>query len=248
MLEQFKKFKKYKEYFSWEFENKFALISSIVILIIGWLVDIYGDINQFVSVLNDLGIALIGAYVGSLALIFSGVVFLGGLLNGRFEKKLIKYSDDEDVTEKLYVSYLFLAFNLLCMIVITIVLILLVQSNLEKPMLLIFEVLFFVYIYLTFFVLAYFVAIIRNTVDLLIISRNADCKKSFYERANEVRVDMILQFLYSKATPEETKKHLANNYTHYIEQLDDSDDMKQELYDYFSVYYSFTDSDSTKRD
>lgn len=239
MLEQFNKFKKYKEYFSWEFENKFALLFSIIVLIICGIVNLYEDINQFVTTINDFGIALIGAYVGSLALIFSGVVFLGGLLNGHFERKLIKYSEDKDVTEKLYVSYLFLAFNILCMIVLTIVLILFIQSNLVKPPLFIFEITIFVYCYLTFFIMAYFVAIIRNTVDLLIISKNNDYQKSFYERANEVRVDMILQFLYKEATPEETKKYLSNYIKHYIDTLEDSEDMKNKLFAYFSEYYSF---------
>lgn len=75
MLEQFKKFKKYKEYISKEFENKFALLSSVILCIVGALAGIYDDFDQFVPVLNDLNIAIIGAYIGSLALIFSGVVF-----------------------------------------------------------------------------------------------------------------------------------------------------------------------------
>lgn len=237
MLEQLKKYGKYKEYFAWEFENKVAFITSCMIIIIGILVRFYEDFNQFVPVINDLCIALIGAYVGSLALIFSGVIFLGSLLNNRFEKKLIKYSEDEKIVEKLYASYLFLAFNILVMIIFTILVIITSNSNISITIFIIFWGIVFLYSYLSFFILAYFVAIIRNTVDLILISRNSVKSKSFYERANEVRIDMMFQYLYRAGTPEETKKQMKDYFTHYIDTLEDSDELKDELMKYFSHYY-----------
>ena len=243
MFKQFRDFKKYKEYISWEFENKFAFWATCIMIIVGLFVKLYDNLNLFIIFINDICVALIGAYVGSLALIFSGVVFLGGLLNGRFEKELIKYAEDDKATEKLYLSYLFLAFNILCMIVVTIICLLFIHSNLAEPPFVAFEAIFFVYCYFSFFILAYFVAILRNTVDLILISRNVENAKGFYERANEVRVDMIFQYLYSKTSPEETKKLLKDYITHYIEVLDDSEEMKNELKKYFSEYYSFEDKE-----
>ena len=247
MLEQFKKFKKYKEYISWEFENKFALLSSVIVCIVGFWANIYEDFNQFVPVLNDLAIAIIGAYIGSLALIFSGVVFLGGLLNGYFEKKLISYSDDKEVVERLYVGYLFLAFNILCMIVLTIILMILAQSNLEKAPIILFEIVYVIYVYLTMFILAYFVALIRNTINLLIIARNIRNTKNLFERANEVRIDMIFQYMYNRSSPEETKKLLKDYICHYIDTLEDAPEMKDELRIYFSQYYGFDLNEVNKK-
>lgn len=172
---------------------------------------------------------------------------MGGLLNGHFEKKLISYSDDKDVVERLYVSYLFLAFNILCMIVSTIVLILLTQSNLEKPPIVLFWIIYFLYIYITLFIMAYFVALIRNTISLLIIARNIRNTKNLFERANEVRIDMIFQYMYNKSSPEETKKLLKDYINHYIDTLEDTPEVKDELRIYFSKYYGFDTNEVGKK-
>ena len=69
------------------------------------------------------------------------------------------------------------------------------------------------------------------------ISRNSVKSKSFYERANEVRIDMMFQYLYRAGTQEETKKQMKDYFTHYIDALEDSDELKDELMKYFSHYY-----------
>ena len=242
MLKRFKKFDKFKEYISFDFENRFAIIATAIMLILCAIVRFYSNYESYGNIINDLCIALIGAYIGSLALIFSGIVFLADLLTNRFEKMLIKYSEKEDAAERLYFSYLFLAFNLLCLIVGTVAILLFSNSNLAKPPIVAFELVFFVYLYFTFFVLAYFVALIRNTIDLILTARNIKNMKNIYERANEIRIDIILGHIYARCSAEETKASLKKCITDYVNALEDSDEVKKDLLSYFSKYYDFDET------
>ncbi len=237
MIKNFIKYGKFREYFSLQFENKFAFISMILILAVFCKVNFYSDFERYQMLLNDLCIALIGAYIGSLALIFSGVVFLGSLLSNEFEKDLIRYTGDPEVAIRLYISYLFLAFNILCTLVVTFIVLIFMNSNLPKPSIVIFFGLIGLYIYLSFFVMAYLVALIRNTVDLIRIEDDKEDTKSFYDRVNEIRIDMIFQYLYSHENPDDIKKDLKSYFTHYISLLDCPVEEKKKYEEYFAKYY-----------
>lgn len=239
MITQFKKYKKFKEVFSWQFENKFAMVVSIIVLVASMLLDLHNNFNSYIEVINNLSIALIGGYIGTLALIFSGVVFWCSLFNKRFENKLISYTGDAEVVDKLYVSYIFLAFNILCMLVCSVVLLIVINSNNDIVEKIIFYIVEYIYIYWAFYIWGYLVALIKNAVDLIRVQTDIENGKSFYEKANEIRIDMILTYMYRKDTEEQIKTDLGNYLKHSVELLECSEEEKGRLLDYFKQYYDF---------
>lgn len=237
MITQFRKYKKFNEVFSWQFENKFAMVVSIIVLVFSMLFDMYNNFNDYIEVINNLSIALIGGYIGALALIFSGVVFWCSLFNKRFENKLISYTGDAEVVDKLYVSYIFLAFNILCMLVCSVVLLIAINSRNDIVEEIIFYIVEFIYIYWTFYIWGYLVALIKNAVDLIRVQTDIENGKTFYEKANEIRIDMIFEYLYMKDTEEQIKVDFRNYLKHYVELLECSEEEKGRFLTYFKQYY-----------
>lgn len=237
MIKRFRKYNKFKEYISWEFENKFAVIVSGLILCLSIYVKAYESANNYLEPVNSISITFIGTLIGSLALIFSGIIFWGSLWDSQFETRLIRYTGDEDSLDRLYTSYLFLAFNILVLIVWLVIIIIVINSDMEIADSKIFYSVEFVTLYFVFFILAYFVAIIRNVVNLIQVQNQSKAGKSIYERANEIRIDMILTYLYSNESEEGMKADLGRYIRHFIELTDDSPERKKQLLQYFEEYY-----------
>ena len=147
MIKKFWEYGKFKEYFAWAFENIFALIGTVLLVIATYYLKIYEDLQNYISILDSTFGVIIGALIGTLALIFSGIVFWGSLFDKKFRKKIIEYTEDEKNVDKLYISYLFLACNILGNIVFTVLLILVLNSSREKVGQIFFVIIEIVYVY-----------------------------------------------------------------------------------------------------
>ena len=224
MIKKFWEYGKFKEYFAWAFENIFALIGTVLLVIATYYLKIYEDLQNYISILDSTFGVIIGALIGTLALIFSGIVFWGSLFDKKFRKKIIEYTEDEKTVDKLYISYLFLACNILGNIVFTVLLIL--------------EI---VYVYWLIFILGYFVAIMKNGIKLIWLrdgaEENEKDKKSLYESANELRIDVLFELLCRNMTAEETHDTLMNILNNRIKLLDKPEEEKRKLAKYLENYY-----------
>ena len=214
MIKKFWEYGKFKEYFAWAFENIFALIGTVLLVIATYYLKIYEDLQNYISILDSTFGVIIGALIGTLALIFSGIVFWGSLFDKKFRKKIIEYTEDEKTVDKLYISYLFLACNILGNIVFTVLLILVLNSSREKVGQIFFVIIEIVYVYWLLFILGYFVAIMKNGIYLILLrdgaEENEKDKKSLYESANELRIDVLFELLCRNMTAEETHDTLMN--------------------------------------
>lgn len=195
MIKKFWEYGKFKEYFAWAFENIFALIGTVLLVIATYYLKIYEDLQNYISILDSTFGVIIGALIGTLALIFSGIVFWGSLFDKKFRKKIIEYTEDEKTVDKLYISYLFLACNILGNIVFTVLLILVLNSSREKVGQIFFVIIEIVYVYWLLFILGYFVAIMKNGIKLIWLrdgaEENEKDKKSLYESANELGIELL---------------------------------------------------------
>ena len=174
MIKKFWEYGKFKEYFVWAFENRFALIGTVLLVIATYYLKIYEDLQNYISILDSTFGVIIGALIGTLALIFSGIVFWGSLFDKKFRKKIIEYTEDEKTVDKLYISYLFLACNILGNIVFTVLLILALNSSREKVGQIFFVIIEIVYVYWLLFILGYFVAIMKNGIKLIWLRDGAE--------------------------------------------------------------------------
>lgn len=241
MIKKFWEYGKFKEYFVWAFENRFALIGTILLVIATYYLKIYEDLQNYISILDSTFGVIIGALIGTLALIFSGIVFWGSLFDKKFRKKIIEYTEDEKTVDKLYISYLFLACNILGNIVFTVLLILALNSSREKVGQIFFVIIEIVYVYWLLFILGYFVAIMKNGIKLIWLrdgaEENEKDKKSLYESANELRIDVLFELLCRNMTAEETHDTLMNILNNRIKLLDKPEEEKRKLAKYLENYY-----------
>lgn len=202
---------------------------------------IYEDLQNYISILDSTFGVIIGALIGTLALIFSGIVFWGSLFDKKFRKKIIEYTEDEKTVDKLYISYLFLACNILGNIVFTVLLILALNSSREKVGQIFFVIIEIVYVYWLLFILGYFVAIMKNGIKLIWLrdgaEENEKDKKSLYESANELRIDVLFELLCRNMTAEETHDTLMNILNNRIKLLDKPEEEKRKLAKYLENYY-----------
>ena len=241
MIKKFWEYGKFKEYFAWAFENIFALIGTVLLVIATYYLKIYEDLQNYISILDSTFGVIIGALIGTLALIFSGIVFWGSLFDKKFRKKIIEYTEDEKTVDKLYISYLFLACNILGNIVFTVLLILVLNSSREKVGQIFFVIIEIVYVYWLLFILGYFVAIMKNGIKLIWLrdgaEENEKDKKSLYESANELRIDVLFEILCRNMTAEETHDTLMNILNNRIKLLDKPEEEKRKLAKYLENYY-----------
>lgn len=241
MIKKFWEYGKFKEYFAWAFENIFALIGTVLLVIATYYLKIYEDLQNYISILDSTFGVIIGALIGTLALIFSGIVFWGSLFDKKFRKKIIEYTEDEKTVDKLYISYLFLACNILGNIVFTVLLILVLNSTREKVGQIFFVIIEIVYVYWLLFILGYFVAIMKNGIKLIWLrdgaEENEKDKKSLYESANELRIDVLFELLCRNMTAEETHDTLMNILNNRIKLLDKPEEEKRKLAKYLENYY-----------
>ena len=197
--------------------------------------------QNYISILDSTFGVIIGALIGTLALIFSGIVFWGSLFDKKFRKKIIEYTEDEKTVDKLYISYLFLACNILGNIVFTVLLILALNSSREKVGQIFFVIIEIVYVYWLLFILGYFVAIMKNGIKLIWLrdgaEENEKDKKSLYESANELRIDVLFELLCRNMTAEETHDTLMNILNNRIKLLDKPEEEKRKLAKYLENYY-----------
>ena len=233
MIKKFWEYGKFKEYFAWAFENIFALIGTVLLVIATYYLKIYEDLQNYISILDSTFGVIIGALIGTLALIFSGIVFWGSLFDKKFRKKIIEYTEDEKTVDKLYISYLFLACNILGNIVFTVLLILVLNSSREKVGQIFFVIIEIVYVYWLLFILGYFVAIMKNGIKLIWLrdgaEENEKDKKSLYESANELRIDVLFELLCRNMTAEETNDTFMNILNNSIKLLDKPEEEKRKL-------------------
>lgn len=237
MIAKFKQFKRFRSLLGIEFENKFAYIGSAIIVLCSIWGEVYQNLNQYIDVLNSISNMLMGAYIGTLALIFSGVVFGSGLFTKKFEEDLIRYTGKEDVVDELFNSYLFLAFITICMIVGSMISIVLVNSCLPVPHFTIFYFCELVYVYFNLYIIGYFVGIINNTIELLRIRDKNISDKSFYERMNEIRIDIFLKELIRSNNTDEEKKKLRMLLQNHIDAMELPEEEKDKITGYFRKYY-----------
>lgn|GEM_PF-3898488 len=241
MIKKFWEYGKFKEYFAWAFENIFALIGTVLLVIATYYLKIYEDLQNYISILDSTFGVIIGALIGTLALIISGIVFWGSLFDKKFRKKIIEYTEDEKTVDKLYISYLFLACNILGNIVFTVLLILVLNSSREKVGQIFFVIIEIVYVYWLLFILGYFVEIMKNGIKLIWLrdgaEENEKDKKSLYESANELRIDVLFELLCRNMTAEETHDTLMNILNNRIKLLDKPEEEKRKLAKYLENYY-----------
>lgn len=203
--------------------------------------NMYSNFDNYIPMFNSILQTIIGALIGALALIFTGIVFWASLFDRKFTEDLIRYSENQDVVDELYTSYLFLGFNIICSIVFSIGILYAINSNIKVVNLYVFLIIEGVYTYLFLFIIGYLIGIMKNCIDLVQLKddKAAYDQKTIYDTANELRIDILLGSIYQNSSEKEMHDNLMMIINERIGMMDISEEQKKKLADYMEKYYSY---------
>lgn len=89
--------------------------------------------------------------------------------------------------------------------------------------------------------MGYLVAIMRNCISLIQLRDEAETKgnkKTIYETANELRIDILFELLYRNMSALEMHDDLLKIINNRINMMDNTEEEKRILANYFKDYYS----------
>lgn len=243
MLKEVFGYKKYKEYFSKKFENIFGYIGTIVITTVSIIARIDECFDAYIGLVNSLIGVIIGSYIGALALVLAGIIFWGSFFDGKYINWICSAAEDENAVDKLYSSYWFLAFNMICYIVLAICSLFLINSFLPTVCVPIFYLVELLMVYFFLFNIGYMVSIVGNCIQLIQLKNIEERQeeKTVYERANELRIDIIYELLYRNMSSEDMHDDLMNIINRRIDMMEIDIGEKEKLRTYLEDYYKLVE-------
>lgn len=233
MLEMIKKYGRWKDYFNFkEAEVVLSCLFVCILLIVSFLLDIYGNFSLYQNDVKSLLYCLIGAFIGIAGFSLSGIAILTSMFSEK-QIETIEKNNGKGIIEKIMSSFAFLAFNVIITVVSMIILLFFIISSNNLINIIAFYFVEGVFAYMVCFNLFYTVSLVFNCIQCFGIKRiyDTNSEKDFFDKANEVRIDYILSFILKQnnITREEFLKTL-DSYTAQSEYED-------ELIEYFKKYY-----------
>ena len=236
MIEQLSRNKKWSDYINYkEDENRIAFIIAVIVVLISILCRFYDNFQSYQKLLQDVLLSIGCSALGIVGVALSGVAIITGLFS-RKQVYLIEKHNGTGTFEKVMSSFLFLAFNCAIVLLYSIILIFLIQSQMLLPVKVIFYIIEMISIYFVVFNLFYAVSLVGNCISIFKIRNIYDSikEKDFFDEANEVRIDMIYNTLLNKYNVSQEEFFRALEET-----INNSDiENKRELMEYFYKYYN----------
>ncbi|WP_208592310.1 hypothetical protein [Gracilibacillus suaedae] len=238
ILDRFAANKKWKDYISFKrFECKAALLATLSLLIFSMYIDIYDNFNNYIIAFQNLTIYIVQALLGLLGIILAGVAIIISVFNKNTLKKIKEIGEDKDFINKILISFEFLAFNTGIGILLFLIMHLSLYSQIQLVGKFNLYLIFSVLTYFLFFVIFYAISLIGNTIRLYYISNLYNdietVEKSVYIKANEMRIDFILNTIIADANI--TREEFIESLNAYVEASNIEN--KDEIKEYFKKYY-----------
>lgn len=238
------------------FEVCFSAFFAVLTIIVLNYIEFYTCFNQYIDTIQGIVSCIIGAFVAILGLLLSGIAFISSLFTKEFidaidkglkimrKKGQIKQISGHEATREILASFSFISLHVGIMICFYSVLYLILYST--KPIILksMFWIITLLLVYFFYFTIFYVVALIFNCVRLNNIKnqyQNAHIK-TFFEKANEVRIDMLLSTVLSNYEGDK-KALLMSTLSEFVGRSFNNEQERDELMEYFKKIY---DSDKNK--
>lgn len=237
-----------------------TIFSSVLLFFVMYFTNIYSNFHFLTDKISDITLCIIGALLGVLGILLAGVAFIAELFTPEYiealtyglkitkEKKekvgtnkgrRIEFETGEEIMDMLMSSFAFLSLHIGLYVVYLIGIYFLINSSIEIIPKVPFYIVLFISLYMIVFTVFYTIALIYNCIELNIIKNrfysSYKKEKSFFDKANEIRIDMIIATLLSEYEGDKETKVLSalkevtnkSNYTdiekiellHYFEQV-----------------------------
>lgn len=195
-------------------EVRLSLYITIVMFVVMWYFDIYVNFNSLTSHICEGILCIVGALIGVLGILLAGVAFIASLFTPEYiatitfglkilqkKNKKVKWKTGEEVVDGLMSSFVFLSLHIGLYALYLIIIYFLVSSPASIIPIVQFYVLLFLSVYMLVFTIFYAIALVYNCVDLNAIKtrfyNSYKKEKTFYDKANEIRIDMIIATILS---------------------------------------------------
>ena len=218
------------------FESKVSLIFTLGFIFIYESLDIYNNFNEFQIAFQNIAIYIAAALIGMLGIILAGISIMTSSLN-RDNMKLMEILNDKYVTERVLVSFEFLAFLIGIQVIVFFNIYLILHSSMNlipKPSLY-FIIIPTVYIFI--FSLFYTVSLVGDSIQFFLTTKTYDkineLDKSIISIANELRIDFILKLIIENGRIDDTA--ILNSLIKYCEIS--NFDKKEEVLKYLKSVY-----------
>ncbi len=235
-LVRFKKYKKWRgltDIGSLEVPLAFILTVGFSIFVIN--MDIHSNITTYQEPFKNICITIASALIGIIGILLAGISIVTGTISKEVQKIICKLNDKDSI-ERILISFEFIAFIIGFQIVAFIAIYLSLFSPEAVVNKYAFYAIFAVMTYLLFFTIFYVIGLVGNCIKVFSISNTyhevLELKKDFFDKANEIRIDFILNTILTSKT---NKEAFLIELRKFVQAHDIEG--KEELIKYFDDYY-----------
>lgn len=232
MIADFKKYKKYKDYVNFtEIECYLSLIITVIAIILLIKIDFQKNFLSYQECIKQIVLSIAAGILAMIGALITGMALTVSLLDRKFMSKL----KDSERIKGILVSFQFLLFNLgIATVWMYGLYFFLNVANLNIPVGC-FYLITVLTIYYILFIIFYTIALFSNNIKLFFIKNTIEKieenKKTMYEQANEIRLDVLI------------RKEYGNNCNEFIDDLMEITDKmqindKEKIMKYFTHYYN----------
>lgn len=218
-----------------ESETQIALLLSIVLCVMLYLMGFYNDISEYADLLQNLMICFIGGFIGMTGFSLAGMTMMVSLFN-RKQVELIEKNNGSGVVEQIMQSYAYLAFISGINIFVLVIASVLISCDKKQLPLVLLIIFTFVVSYLSLFDIFYAVALVYNCISLFKISKlyNEDVREQSIENmANSIKTDYILGVLIEKLHI--TREDVFNGFRNEAAEM--PEEAREAIMTYFEKHY-----------
>lgn len=227
-----------------EWEVKGAILITIIFVIFFWYINFYEEFFFYETIVKDLIIEILGAYIGLLGFSLSGIAIIVSLFSKK-EIALINEINKKETTTLILESYGFLAKNIGIECFILIMFYFLISSKRPLVNIWFFYVIIAIEIYYIAFIIFYTVALVGNCIELYKIKNIYHeievTEKTIHDIVSEVKIDYIFSTLVNIHSY--TTEEIVSNLVLFVQES--SVNNKDAIIDYIKKQYSSEQKETT---
>lgn len=200
MINLLKKYERWKDYFKLRASEVYLsiIVTFVFMFAIKWI-GMHNYFNDFISIVESIINSLIAGMLVLIGMALSGVAVITGLFS-QDAVEVIEKINGKEIFERLMSSFLFLALSCAGYIFYGLLLMLIINSRIGLANEYVFWAIAVITVYFAAFNILYTVSLVSNCIRIFSIRNTYEKikEKSFYDSANEIRIDYILLGIMKK--------------------------------------------------
>lgn len=227
-------------------EVKLSVIFTIVLTIAAFRFSIYENFYLISEQVQNLLLEILSAMIGFIGIALSGVAIITGLFSQK-EIEAIERVNGKNKFEQIMSSFLYISLCCACYTMLICVTYICIALNRPAVNRISFYIFIAFMIYGICFIMFYIVSLVGNCIRIFSIRNkyNKTQEKTLYEKANEIRVDLLFKIILENLHAEEDFSDFIKLLEKYTKEYDPKN--ADEIIDYFHSYYKAGNDKTNKK-